>query len=373
MKRLNNLWQTMITFDNLLLAYKKAQRGKQHKQSVALFTLNLEHELFTLQRQLTDGSYQPGEYRLFTIYERKPRTIAAAPFRDRVVHHALMNIIEPSLDKQFIYDSYACRQNKGVHKAIDRYQKWAKRYRYALKMDIQQYFPSINHTLLKKKLRHRIKDAKILNLLDKIIDTAPPVELPPYPGDNFLNPQRTGIPIGNLTSQFLANLYLDDFDHYIKEQLHIHAYLRYVDDFIVLGDNKNVLHNIREQIQSYLAANRLRLHPRKVHITPTRQGLDVLGYFILPHKRRLRNDNGHRFFRKMRGFAKAYALRKMNWEDFNPSVQSWIGHAKHADTYGLCSKHFYDIVFRREFTNEAACDSRRLVEQRSEERANSKP
>ncbi len=371
MKRLNNLWLAMITFDNLLLAYKKAQRGKQHKQSVALFTLNLERELFTLQRQLTDDSYQPGGYRLFTIYERKPRIIAAAPFRDRVVHHALMNIIEPPLDKQFIYDSYACRQNKGVHKAVDRYQKWAQRYCYALKMDIQQYFPSIDHILLKKKLRRRIKDAKILNLLDKIIDTAP--DLSPYPGNDLLTPRRIGIPIGNLTSQFLANLFLDDFDHYIKEQLRIRAYLRYVDDFIVLGDDKNVLHDIREQIKSYLANNRLRLHPRKAHIIPTRQGLDVLGYFILPHKRRLRNDNGHRFFRKMRGFAKAYALGKMNWEDFNPSVQSWIGHAKQADTYGLRRKHFYGIVFHRESTNEAACGSRWLVEQQTEERASGEP
>jgi retron-type reverse transcriptase len=341
MKRLNNLWQQIISFDNLLKAYQKAQRGKSQKSSVAEFTLNLETELFSLQQQLSDGSYQPGGYRLFTIYEHKPRTIAAAPFRDRVVHHALMNIIEPPLDKKFIYDSYACRKNKGVHKAVERYQSWAKRYRYALKMDIRQYFSSIDHLLLKEKLRHRIKDAKVLNLLDKLINTAPPVEL------EIPTTRRTGIPIGNLTSQFLANLYLDDFDHYIKEQLNIRPYLRYVDDFIVLDDDKNRLHHIREQIRKYLAHNRLRLHPRKQHIVPTRQGLDVLGYFVFPHKRRLPNQNGHCFFRKLRRFAKAYAAGKIEWTDFDPIVQSWIGHAKHADTYALREKIFSATWFRR--------------------------
>ena len=345
MKRLNHLWAQIVTFDNLLLAYQKAQRGKSRKNSVAQFTLNLESELFTLQRQLIEGSYQPGGYRLFTIYERKPRIIAAAPFRDRVVHHALMNIIEPPLDKQFIYDSYACRRGKGVHKAIDRYQSWAKRYRYALKMDIQQYFPSIDHLLLKDKIRHRIKDVNVLNLMDKIIETAPQMAL------DLPTERRTGLPIGNLTSQFLANLYLDDFDHHMKEQLKIHPYLRYVDDFIVLDDNKNRLHKLRAQIQEYLAHNHLRLHPRKRHIAPTRQGLDVLGYLVFPHHRCLRNDNGHRFFRKLRGFAKAYAAGKIDWKDFNPSVQSWIGHAKHADTYGLRAKIFSETVFRRQSIN----------------------
>ncbi|WP_069472330.1 reverse transcriptase domain-containing protein [Candidatus Marithrix sp. Canyon 246] len=298
---------------------------------MAQFSLNLESELFTLQRQLIEANYQPGDYRLFTIYERKPRIIAAAPFRDRVVHHALINIIEPPLDKQFIYDSYACRKNKGVHKAIDRYQTWAKRYRYALKMDISKYFPSIDRILLKDKISQRIKDSNVLKLIDKIIDTAP----------------NTGLPIGNLTSQFLANLYLDDFDHYIKEQLRIHPYLRYVDDFIILDDDKNRLHELRIQIQEYLANNHLHLHPRKRHIAPTRRGLDVLGYLVFPNHRCLRNDNGHRFFRKLRGFAKAYAQGKIDWEDFNPSVQSWIGHAKHADTYNLRAKIFYNTVFRR--------------------------
>jgi retron-type reverse transcriptase len=173
MKRLSRIWPDVIRFENLHSAYRKARKGKQSKPGVAEFTLNLESELLSLQQDLIDFSYQPGTYRLFTIYERKKRQIAAAPFRDRVVHHALMNVIEPAIDRRFIFDSYACRQGKGVHAAVNRYQLWSKKYPYVLKMDIQQYFPSIDHLILKEKLRHYLKDKFVLDLFDRIIDTAP--------------------------------------------------------------------------------------------------------------------------------------------------------------------------------------------------------
>lgn len=173
MKRLGHCWQQLTCFENLLLAYRKARKGKGKNAAVAQFELNLERELLQLQRQLQTASYQPGSYRLFSIYERKPRRIAAAPFRDRVVHHALMNVIEPHLDRTFIADSYACRKGKGVHQAVQRYQQWSQQYRYALKLDIRQYFASIDHALLKQKLRRRIKDRQTLNLLDIIIDGSP--------------------------------------------------------------------------------------------------------------------------------------------------------------------------------------------------------
>ncbi len=145
MKRLGNLWQRVVSFDNLLLAFPKARRGKRRRPPAAVFELNLEKELLELQRDLISGDYIPGEYRLFSIYERKPRLIAAAPFRDRVVHHALLNVIEPPLDRRFIFDSYACRAKKGVHAAVTRYQTWARSHAYALKMDIARYFPSVDH------------------------------------------------------------------------------------------------------------------------------------------------------------------------------------------------------------------------------------
>ena len=262
MKRLGRLWPESISFDNLLNAYLKARKGKQSVPAVAEFSLNLESELLNLQQELTDLTYRTGRYRLFTIYERKKRQIAAAPFRDRVVHHAIMNIVEPPIDRRFIFDSYACRQGKGVHAAVNRYQQWSKHYPYVLKMDIELYFPSIDHNILKAKLRYYLKDRYVLRLLDRIIDTAPAAtgrtDFYSLPGDDPLTPleRTTGLPIGNLTSQFFANLYLDAVDHFIKEQLRVRAYLRYVDDLVILGRNKVLLHEIRENISERLENHR---------------------------------------------------------------------------------------------------------------------
>jgi len=350
---MDGIWPRIVAFDNLLAAFHNARRGKRRRPSVAGFDLNLETELIHLQRELVCGEYRPGKYRLFTIYERKPRLIAAAPFRDRVVHHALLNVIEPPIDRRFIFDSYACRQGKGTHAAIGRYQGWARRYRYALKMDIARYFPSIDLDLLKDKLRGYLQDPRTLALLDRIIDDSPPAAadspLNYFPGDDLFTPleRRTGIPIGNLTSQFFANLYLDRFDHVVKEKLGVAAYLRYVDDMVVLGHDKTQLADLRSRIAEELARDRLRLHPHKAHIVPVHCGLDLLGYTVFPDRRRLRNDNGWRFVRKLRGFAAGYAAGRLAWDDIDPAVQSWIGHARHADTEGLRARIFSDIVFRR--------------------------
>ena len=334
MKRLSMLWPHIVAFDNLYRAWRKARKGKSHTAAVADFELGLEHHLLALQGELLNGIYQPGEYRLFTIYERKPRVIAAAPFRDRVVHHALMNIIEPPLDRRFVFDCYACRTAKGTHAAVDRYQHWACRYRYVLKLDVRQYFPSIDHEYLKAKLQARIKDRDAIALLDCIIDAGP-------------NRDGKGIPIGNLTSQFFANLYLDDFDHWIKETLRAPAYLRYVDDMVLLGDDKRQLANWREHIRERLQHERLQLHPNKAHISPTRCGLNLLGYVVYPTHRRLRADNGYRFRRKLRSLARLYQQGVLVLADIDPSVQAWLGHAQHADTKGLRQAIFNQVCFTR--------------------------
>jgi retron-type reverse transcriptase len=340
MKRFGNLWDNVVSFGNLLLAYEKARKGKRSRDEVAWFGLNLEKELFQLQDELQTKTYRPGNYRIFTIYERKPRQISAAPFRDRVVHHALMNIVEPLLDQRFIFDNYACRQGKGVHQAVNRYQHWANRYAYALKLDVARYFPSIDHAILKQQIAHHLKDPDVLWLFDVILDHSPafpPEPLVYFPGDDLFTPlgRRIGIPIGNLTSQFLANLYLDGFDHFVKQELGVKAYLRYVDDMVLLSNSKVELHGWVKAIEAKLLELRLRLHPRKVNIFQVYEGVDVLGYRVFPAHRLLRNDNGHRFARRLRGFAAAYAQGDMEWEDFNPSVQSWIGHASQADTLSL--------------------------------------
>ena len=358
MKRLDGIWNAVTSFGNLLRAYRKARRGKRSKRGVAEFGLNLEHELLALQRSLQEGTYQPGEYRLFTIYERKPRLIAAAPFCDRVVHHAVMQVIEPQLDRTFISDSYACRRGKGVHAAVDRYQAWAQTYRYVMKMDIQQYFPSIDHDLLKEKLRRRIKDARVLDLLDRIIDSAPRgfTPRPYFPGDDLFTSldRRTGIPIGNLTSQFFANLYLDEFDQYMKQVWKVRPYLRYVDDMVALDQDKAWLAEIRAAVNERLAADRLRLHPHKAHISPVGDGLNLLGYVVYPTRRRLRSDNGHRFARKVRRMAEAYRTGRLEWPTVAASVQSWIGHAQHADTEGLRRAIFSQAGFTRGTGQETA-------------------
>jgi RNA-directed DNA polymerase len=353
MKRLGGVWPELTHFDNLYSAYLKARKGKQAVPAVAEFSLNLESELLGLQQQLIDFSYRPGRYRLFTIYERKKRQIAAAPFRDRVVHHAIINIIEAKIDQRFIYDSYACRQGKGVHAAVNRYQQWSAQYPYVLKMDIEQYFPSIDRELLKEKLRCYLKDRYLLDLLDIIIDTAP-VETGRqdsvyFSGDDLLTPveKMTGLPIGNLTSQFFANLYLDGVDRFIKQQLKARAYLRYVDDLVILGRDKVQLHEMRECIRESLAQERLRLHPRKAHIYHTARGIDLFGYQIFPYKRKIRNDNGFAFYRRLRKMAQCYHEGTLDWDEIHPRVRSWIGHAIHGETEGLRKTLFASTVFRR--------------------------
>jgi RNA-directed DNA polymerase len=374
-KRLGRIWRQVIGFDNLLSAYFKARKGKQSVPAVADFSLNLESELLTLNRELADQTYQPGRYRLFTIYERKKRQIAAAPFRDRVVHHAILNVIEPPLDRRFIYDSYACRKGKGVHAAVDRYQQWSRRYPYVLKMDIERYFPSIDHGILKAKLDHYLKDQHVLALLHRIIDGAPAStgreDAVYFPFDDLLTPteRRIGLPIGNLTSQFFANLYLDATDHFIKQRLGLRAYLRYVDDLVILGRDKAQLHDAREAIRERLAQDRLRLHPRKAHIYHTAHGIDLFGYQVFPNKRKLRNDNGHAFQRRLRELARLYQAGMLDWEDIQPRVSSWIGHAMHGETEGLRRSIFASTLLRRGWRRAWPGVARRLVEQRTTERA----
>jgi len=240
-----------------------------------------------------------------------------------------------------------------MHAAVNRYQLWSKQYPYVLKMDIERYFPSIDHTILKEKLRHYLKDRYVLDVLDRIIDTAPAecgrADFFYFPGDDLLTPieSATGLPIGNLTSQFFANLYLDAVDHFIKEQLGVRAYLRYVDDLVIPGRDKNMLQVIRENIRERLAEDRLRLHPRKAHIYQTARGIDLFGYQVFPHKRKLRNDNGHAFHRRLRIMSQQYHEGRLDLEEIHPRVRSWIGHAIHGETEGLRKKLFESTIFQR--------------------------
>lgn len=303
------------------------------------FEAEVEREILQLQEELISKTYRPGGYREFTIYERKPRKISAAPFRDRVVHHALCNIMEPIFEKTFIFDSYACRKEKGTHKAVGRFSEFCRFNRFVLKADIKKYFPSIDHEILYGKIQKKIKCRDTLWLIKTIIDGSNKQDevMDYFPGDDLLEPltRKKGIPIGNLTSQFFANIYLNDLDHYVKEGLRCRYYIRYVDDLTIFADDKERLWRVKDRIAEFLARERLKLHPQKTSVTPVSVGIDHLGYRIYSTHRRLRKDNAFRFIRRLRKMRMLYRKRSISFDKLNASVQSWLGHAKHADTFGL--------------------------------------
>jgi len=344
-----NLWHKIISFENLLLASKKAQKGKRFKDGTALFNLNLEKELFKIQHELVSKTYMPGRYKEFVIYEPVKRLISAAPYRDRVIHHALCNIIEPLFEKSFIFDSYANRKDKGTHKAVDRFQGYMRKYPYNLKCDIKKYFPSIDHEILYGIIQKKIADADVLWLIRTIIDSSNPQEPVHdyFEGDDLLTPyqRKRGLPIGNLTSQFFANIYLNGFDHFIKDELGCKAYVRYVDDFAVFGDDKRELWKIKESMAENLQGLRLKLHPVKTRIFPSKNGCEFLGFYVYPNFRKVKKANVRMFEGRMRQMQAAFKKGKKTLEDIRLSVQGWIAHVEHADSYKLREKILEKYVF----------------------------
>ncbi|MBI5637003.1 MAG: RNA-directed DNA polymerase [Nitrospinae bacterium] len=268
MKRHGNLFEEIVSFRSLLEASRRARRGKRFANPVARFEYNLENELLRLKHDLESMQYRPGPYFEFTIYEPKPRTISAAPFRDRVAQHALCAVIEPIFDRTHIFDSYACRKGKGTHRAVARFTEYARKYPYVLKLDMRKYFPSIDHALLKAAIRRKIKCPKTLWLIDLIIDTSNAQDEAGFhfPGDTLFTPfeRRRGIPIGNLASQLFANIYLSVIDHFIKSRFPGSGYIRYMDDMALFGESKDMLWKACREIEPELHGLRLRLKPNAI-------------------------------------------------------------------------------------------------------------
>jgi retron-type reverse transcriptase len=349
-KTYNHLFHHIISFDNLLLAARKAQKSKRFKPATALFNLNLEKELLRLQRQLIEKRYNHGTYCDFIIYDPKMRLISAAPYRDRVVHHALCNVIEPLFDRSFIHDTYACRKGKGTHVAVDRYTVFARKNRYVLKCDIKKYFPSIDQDILLQIIRRKIKCADTLWLIEQIIRSRNDSGAIQYfPEDDLFTPfQRVrGLAIGNLTSQFFANVYLDGFDHFVKETLRCRYYIRYVDDFVLFNDSKSRLNELKAQMIGYLNTLRLRLHPRKCRVYRVDEGVSFLGYRMYPNHRLLKKQNVLHFRRKLKKMQYGYRQGHISGDAVKQSIQSWIAHAGHADTYALRCRILAGMVFQR--------------------------
>ena len=357
MKRYGNLCPQIIEFENLLQAARQAQRGKRYRPNVLDFNYHLDRELLRLQRELSNKTYKPGKYRTFDIYDPKPRMISAAPYRDRVVHHALCNIIVPPLEQTLIDDTYANRTGYGSHRALKRFIHFARTSRYCLQCDIRKYFPSLDHGILKALLRRKIKCPDTLWLIDTIIDGSNPQgqELEYFPGDDLLTPlgRRRGLPIGNLTSQFFANLYLSPFDHFVKEQLKARKYLRYVDDFALFSDDRAFLAEARVAIETYLSGLRLRIHPIKSQLTATRHGANFVGFRILPSgegcsravRIRIRNRSLRRARGRLREMQQAYTAGELSLEALVQRLQSWEAHLLHGDTHHLRRDIFDRTVF----------------------------
>lgn len=349
MKRYGNLWPQVVDFENLLLAARLAQKGKRFRGNVLEFNHALERELFCLQAELTAHTYRPGGYRTFEIKDPKSRLISAAPYRDRVVHHALCNVIMPLLEPTLIEQTYANRVGYGTHRALKQFTGWARQYRYCLQCDIRKYFPSIDHAILKGQIRRKIKCSDTLWLVDTIIDASneqiPIIEY--FPGDDLLTPvmRPRGLPISNLTSQTFANLYLSPFDHFVKERLKLGQYLRYVDDFAAFSNDWQELADAREAMKAYLATLRLKMHSIKSQLFETRHGANFVGFRILPDRIRVRSDNLRRSRKRMKALQRLYAAGEIELDELMQRIRSWEAHLLHGDTYRLRRKLFDHYAF----------------------------
>ncbi len=320
----------------MLKAARKAMRGKRGKPNVSAYEFNLERELCRVQRELRQRTWTPGPYRTFAIVQPKPRLISAAPFRDRVVHHALCNVLGEVFEPTFISDSYANQTGKGTHAAVKRFAAFARSHRYVLQCDVRKYFPSIDHELLKGQLARKIKDEAVLWLAGRIIDHAGEQDegVEYFRGDELFTPcgRRRGLPLGNQTSQFFANVYLNPFDHWAKESLRARCYLRYVDDFAILGDDPGWLAEARERCREELARWRLKLHPGKAVIARVEDGTRWLGYRVFPTHRLLPRDNVVRMQRRLRQLQKDYRAGKVGEEGVRRRLAGWLGHALQAES-----------------------------------------
>lgn len=317
MRRIDNLFPAFCSFGNLLIAYRKARKGGRHNMESAAFFANLEKELLQLQHELSTGAWQPLPYRFFEIYDPKKRTIAVAAFRDRVVHHALVNVLEPIYERLFIHDSYATRKDKGVHAAVARAQYFLKRNDWYLKTDIEKYFDSVDQAKLLQILERKIKDKALLATAATIIRHG--------------GIHGKGLPIGNRTSQFFANVYLHPLDTFIKEQLHVRCYLRYMDDFLLMGNDKKILKNHRISIQHFLQEElALSLKPSATFINGHSNGLSFLGRRIFRKTIRLRSEN-------LRRITKRIAVRE--WEFVNGLIDETTFQCSMNSYWAMLSYH----------------------------------
>ncbi len=328
-----DLWKELCSYENLIEAFKKARKHKTLKSYVQEFEKNLKENLLQLRMELIFYSYKPKPLETFILHDPKTRVISKSAFRDRIIHHALCNIIEYPFEKSFIYDSYSNRKGKGVLKAIQRFDTFKNKVSenkqkriFILKADISHYFDTVDHAVLLGTVKKKVKDKKIIWLIKQILN-------------NYHTSPGKGMPLGNLTSQFFANVYLNDLDQYVKHKLKVKCYIRYVDDFVILNSSESFLEDVKKKIEEYTSNSLLlKLHKEKTKIIPLNRGVGFLGFKIFMYHRLLKKKNKRKFLRKMRELEGMYLKNKVSYDQIYDSLEGWLAHAKHTNTFKLRQK-----------------------------------
>lgn len=336
----HGIYEYTISRENIFAAWREFQNGKMKKSDVLDFAKNFEENLLKLRSDLVSGRYAHGGYKSFFVCDPKRRHIHKASVRDRVLHHSVHRVLYPIFDKSFIFDSYSSRKGKGTHKAIERFRKFAYKLSqnntktvWILKCDIRKFFDSIDQEILLSIIKNKIKDYKLLELIEKIIFS-------------FKTGNGKGIPLGNLTSQLFSNIYLNEFDQFVKRKLRVKYYVRYADDFVILSRDKEYLVDLICEIDRFLAGKlELQLHQQKIIIGKYHKGIDFLGYVNFPHHSILRIKTKNRAINKV--FKKRNDLEKglISETHFNQSLQSYLGILKHCRGQGV-KKKICEIIYR---------------------------
>jgi len=339
-----DLYGELCSYDNLFLAYKKARKRKTTKPYVIEFERNLKENLLLLRSELLLHCYSPKPLVNFTVHDPKTRKISKSDFRDRIVHHALCSIIEPIFEKRFIYDSYANRIGKGALKALQRFDYFAKKASrnntaecYILKADIQKYFENVEHEILLSIIKKRISDKRVIWLIRKILANS--------------STRNRGMPLGNLTSQFFANVYLNELDWFVKTKLKAKHYIRYVDDFAILERDKRKLGFCKDEINMFLKDKlKVQLHPDKSKILKLGNSINFLGFRVFYYHKLLKKSNIRKMRRKLKSLWQEYKLHEIDYDSIYDSLEGWAAYAKNANSYKLRRKIIAE--FEKDFSNE---------------------
>ena len=354
--KIRNVYQEICSFENLYKAYINARKCKRYRQEVLGFTNNLEEYLFNMRNDLLNHTYVVGEYREFYIHEPKKRLIMALPFYDRVIQWAIYQVINPMFSKGYITDSYACINGRGTHQAAQRLHYWLKQVDrkeekwYYLKLDIAKYFYRIDHQALIKILRRKIYDKDLMRLLETIInsETAFGLELGINDPAESKRVEHCGMPIGNLTSQMFANIYMNELDQYVKRELSVHHYIRYMDDMILLAEDKKKLHEYKALINDFLQENlKLDLN-NKTAIRPISLGIEFVGYKLWPTHVKLRKSTALKMKRRMKQVKKQYERGEISLNKVSGTVASYNGVLKYCNSHNLRTKLLSEFVLHRD-------------------------